>query len=327
MTRPLVSIDLKDASTYVALNPPSVNAPVTDVFSTPQSTAFSPEPIIKPTPPNFPRPAPLSWCVFAAPKAHVTTYPETVETHDRDGSIATYPFATPSATIRKRIDYDFSFSGIPLFEFSSADKFFIGRRRSEFLSIEQMGGFYEHDLYAPYANEEYMRHCRLWEDGEWPPGKWSGTSKSSRYYEDGTPKGSMPSPNRGVWWKNFYERMAKDVERWKKIKTAMGRGKCRVVVRWIEAPEDESMEKEHVDVSAKQDGGAGGKKGPQGKRKMRSEARRRSGLGASEPPVGLAIGSVFDSGEGSKTRAVGSRELGRAGGGVVDKEKAKVRNR
>lgn len=337
ISRPLISYDPTDASTYVPPSSPSIDSHATDVSSTPQSAVPAPEPTLKPTPPNFPHPTPLSWVVFAAPKAHVATYPETVENHDGDGSIAQFPFTSPSKTVHKRNDYDFSFSGIPLFEFSSGETFSVGiynkKQRPEFLSIESMGGFYESDLYKPYGKEEYLRHCQLWRDGEWPPGQWAGIPKKQRYYDDdvhGMPRGSMPPPNRGAWWKSFYDRMGKDVERWKKIKTCMGRGKCRVVVRWIEPPQDETME-DQVDVRWEQGGrwkqgvGAGSKKVMQGKRKMMADSRRRSGLGViREQPAGLGIDGVVDGEEDIKTSAVGKRELG-SGGRVADKEMKRKR--
>jgi hypothetical protein len=288
------------------------------VFHTPYSKAASPEiNTVNPTPPNFPHPTPLSWLVFAAPKAHITTYPESVENYD--GSIPKHPFATQSPTIHKRTDYDFSFSGIPLFEFSSADIFTPTSARTEFLSIEQMGAWYENDPYTAYSEEEYRRMFSLWEDGEW--GLISVGSRKGCFDEEGRPTAPIPPPNRGVWWKVFYEKMKKDVERWKKIRSAMGRGKCRVVVRWVEALDDGMK---------KGDAGSGkqgvGKKGAHGKRLTRSETRRRSGLGVSDLPVGLAIGGVVGLGalgENSKSRAAGN--LGRAG--VGEKEKAKVRKR
>jgi hypothetical protein len=330
ISRPVLSYDPMDTSTYVAPNPSS------DDYVPPNLGVPAPDSNIKRTPPNFPHPTPLSWVVFAAPKAHVTTYPETIETHDGDGSIAQYPFASPSRTIHKRIDYDFSFSGIPLFEFSSSETFSIASRTgahhkrltAEFLSIEQMGGFHENDEYAPYKKTEYARHCQLWRDGEWPAGKWVGVPKRQRYYDDdvlGMPKGSMPPPNRGVWWKSFYERMARDVERWRKIRACMGRGKCRVVVRWTESPEDERMQG-GVDGGTRQSGGVRGKKVSQGKRKPKNEVRYWSGLRVADPPSSLGIagvageGVVVDSGVESKAGAVGKRELGHSGGSVVESE-------
>jgi hypothetical protein len=208
------------------------------MFYTPYSNKASPEPpTLHPTPPNFPHQTPLSWLVFAAPKVHVMTYPEATE--DIPQPARQYPFATRSMAINKRVDYDFSFSGVPLFEFSSADMFTTTSKRTEFLSIERMGAWYENDPYLEYSEEEYKRMYSLWEDGEWDA-TCSRASDGLDY--EGNPKASVPPPNRGVWWKVFYQRMHEDCVRWEKVKKAMGRGKCRVVVRWIEAVGEEDME-------------------------------------------------------------------------------------
>ncbi|KUJ15154.1 uncharacterized protein LY89DRAFT_735289 [Mollisia scopiformis] len=42
----------------------------------------------------------------------------------------------------------------------------------------------------------------------------------------------FPSPYYGTWWKIFYEGIYADEARWRRIREAMGRGACRVVVRW-----------------------------------------------------------------------------------------------
>lgn len=171
----------------------------------------------------------------------------------------------------------------------------------------------------------------LWEDGEWGADVSRSGSAGGGLDEEGNPKAPMPAPNRGVWWKVFYERMYEDVARWDKVRKAMGRGKCRVVIRWIEALAEEGVETgQRGAVAGKQGLGVGGKKGAQGKRLTRSETRRRSGLSLSDPAMGLAIGGVVGVGalsESCKSRAVGNRELGRTAEGVGEKGKAKVRKR
>jgi hypothetical protein len=327
----MVSFDPMDTSTHIPAKSPSLASSPIDVFYTPSSKTTSPNlTTAKPTPPNFPHPTPLSWLVFAAPKAHLLTYPETIENHDEIAS--KYPSTIQPTTIHKRIDYDFSFSGIPLFEFSSADVFTTtgSSKRTEFLSIEQMGGWCEQDPYLAYSEEEYKRMYSLWEDGEWDIDGSRYGSSGGGLDDEGMPKAPMPPPNRGVWWKVFYERMCEDAVRWEKVRKAMGRGKCRVVMRWIEAPCEGDIETgQRGGVAGGRQGvGAGGKKGAQGKRITRSETKRRSSLGMSDP-VGLAIGGVVGMealGE-SKSRAAGNRELGRAVGGLGEREIAKARKR
>lgn len=43
-----------------------------------------------------------------------------------------------------------------------------------------------------------------------------------------------PSVRKGKWWSAFYKGMYADEARWERIREAMSRGKCRVVVRWVE---------------------------------------------------------------------------------------------
>ncbi len=169
-----------------------------------------------------------------------------------------------------------------------------------------MGAWCENDAYVALDADEYKRMFESWADGEWGLTSDELREGIKKFDEYGRPRAPCPVPNRGVWWRVFYERMEADVERWRRIRQAMGRGMCRVVVRWVE--------KDGVEVE-KWVGPAGalrGKKGAgaQGRRLTRSEARRRSALG--ERPLGLAIGGVVGLGEGSKTRAAG-REVGRGG--------------
>ena len=318
ISRPMVSYDPTDTSTKVTAKSPSLTFPSSDIFFTP----YSPKPPkIHPAPPNFSHPTPLSWVVFAAPKAHVTSYPEAIE--NLEAPSPPYPFTGTSKSVEKRIDYDFSFSGVPIFEFSSADMFSHTSKRTEFLSIEQMGGWYENDPFQEYTKEEYRRMCSLWEDGEW--GSPSSTAVGEGLDDEGNPKASMPAPNQGVWWRVFYQRMYEDCARWEKVKKAMGRGKCRVVVRWNERAGEDGVEMGiGGPVSAEHGLGLGGKKVTHGKRLTRSETRRRSGLGLSDPSTGVQIG-VGGCGttlsESFKSRAAGNRDLGRGAGAVGEKEK------
>ena len=116
-----------------------------------------------------------------------------------------------------RADYDFSHDGLPLFEFSNTD-FFAGHR-TDFLSVEKMGGFHPSDEYLPYSDDEYRVLYEAWVA--------DGSSETDAF-------GSKPCPNKGVWWTQFYCRVWEDCEGWRKVKEAMGRGKCRVVLRWDE---------------------------------------------------------------------------------------------
>ena len=182
-----------------------------------------------------------------------------------------------------------------------------------------MGGWSENDLFQEYTKEEYKRMYSLWEDGEWRS-RSSTAEIDEGLDEDGKPRASIPAPNRGVWWKVFYQRMYEDCARWEKVKKVMGRGRCRVVVRWNEQEGAEDMEMGICGgIGGRQ--ALGGKKGPQGKRMTRSETRRRSGLGLSDPSGDALIAGANALGESMKSRAAGNRELGRGAGAGVDKEK------
>ena len=330
-------------STNIPTESPNLNSKASSMFYAPYQVRplhglaqeGNPHPKLPTPPPNFPHPIPNSWLVFAAPLAHITSYPEAVENVD-DGiqqPTSVYPFAATNHSWKrihhKRLDYDFSFSGIPLFEFSSSD-LFSSSTRMEFLSVEDIGTWCENDRFQEYSTEEYKRMYSLWEDGEWiTSGEEGGDDEDCR--------GPMPAPNRGAWWKEFYKRMYEDAARWGNIKKAMGRGKCRIVVRWAEMDVgEEGMDFRPGGVmGAAQGMPPGGKsKGGQGKRQTRSETRRRSALGMGDASsVGAMVGGVVPFGESSKSRAIGNREMGRGAGGAVaavvgagEKEK-KVRKR
>jgi hypothetical protein len=194
--RPVLSLDIDDTSTTV----PSTSA---------DAPTSVPNYQLDNTPPNFPQPIPDSCVVFAIPLAHVTEYPDRLERVPRT--------AMSRLSLHRRLDFDFSQAGAPLFDFSSSAVF--AGRSMEFLSVEGIGGIDMADKWEEYTKEEYDEQYNKWvaaggsEKDE--PGKW-------------------PCPNKGVWWREFYKRVAEDAERWVKIKEAMERGKCRVVLRYTD---------------------------------------------------------------------------------------------
>lgn len=150
----------------------------------------------------------------------------------------------------------------------------------------------------------------------------------------------VQSPNRGVWWEVFYKRMYEDRARWRAVKRAMGRGKCRVVVRWVEFAEGEGDGDGDGDADADVDMGSGRDAGGDGdvfglrrigglskdgsaspgaggrldgrtggNRVTRSEVRRRSGFGSGSSGTGLGgegllgvIGAPQTFGENGKAK-------------------------
>ncbi|EKD14050.1 uncharacterized protein L3040_007946 [Drepanopeziza brunnea f. sp. 'multigermtubi'] len=275
-------------------------------------------------PPNFKKfPIPTSWVVFACPASHVTAYPAA-----RDDSVPypppRNPFSIPlsaplgifrargtereSKTVYKRQDYDFSQQGVPIFEFSSAELFPVpSRKRIEFLSVDGLRGWDPRDLCTAYNEQEWKRKVAEWEQSV------LNLSKQELKMDEQVGRlreKEIPSTCRGVWWEQFYDGLYQDETKWRRIREAMARGKCRVVVRWAELAEVKPAEEglglgagfgDEVDdalagiglgvrlnggsLGCSSSGGSGRKiKERLGRRKMgakssRGELRRRSGLG------------------------------------------------
>jgi len=218
--------------------------------------------------------------------------------------------------VYKRKDFDISHNGLPIFEFNSCS-LFNGNQQPNFLSVEGIGPWYEGDEYEELGKGEYRALVERYLEENEGGGKGMG----------------RPSPYRGTWWAEFYRRVGEDAQRWEEIRGAMGRGKCRVVVRWREwvesGGEEEDVEMDMGDSSAlfhgAGSGGHGRKKikerlAGRHSRLTRSETRRRSQLGfsqsASASGVAIGIGGA-GLGESLRSRALGNRELkkGRGGGG------------
>lgn len=215
ISRPLVTFDYRDAS---AVSPTSSGA------------QGYPKP-----PPNFPQPVPSSWLVFAAPLSNVTEYPEITERVD-NSLLRTASYDSPGAKkaklatskIGKRRDFDFSHSGIPLFEFNTADDFpFSTTPALTFLSIENIAGWQANDAYKVRTTEEY---AELRENWHAKGGDGLDSKGQARLDSEGSKE--LPSPFRGTWWEEFFRKMYDDNRRWGNIKTAMAKGKCRIIARW-----------------------------------------------------------------------------------------------
>jgi hypothetical protein len=268
------------------------------------------------TPPNFPRQIITSWVVFAAPKAHVGIHPGTDE-----GFTVTppqshiYDFATTSTKrCHKRLDFDFSNAGIPIFEFSSPGIISNGpsHPRIEFLSIDGMGSWSKDDEFQKYTLDEYRKQYALWQDR-----KLHLTRSGKNIYQGiGDGKGPMPPSSRGVWWKAFYGHMHDECNKWKGIKAAMGRGKCRIVVRWdeVEEMQDQLKPTSSGDRSLVL---RGARKGLRPARLKGDFAPKRSALGLLEEPshekpemMGLGSNSSGRGADGAGGDAGQGQEMG-----------------
>jgi hypothetical protein len=250
----------------------------TDPFTSPASshTEFH-TPKTSPQP-NFPHPPPTSWLVFALPKAHCTTYPTRTEDFNLQFN---------KNTITKRTDLDLSHSGLPIFEFSPKDKEKELSTWSAYIESLTLG-------LPPNASGKELDAIN------------SEIERLNGVYADGAAGNWLSVDERGAT--EFNEGLVKEVEKWQGIRGAMGRGKLRIVVRWTEStfsPEEEDFEM----------GGMGMEEsGGLIKRTTRSEARKRSVLGAEMMRMGAGDGLLMGVGMPSRTRAgTGMKSAGGSG--------------
>jgi hypothetical protein len=265
--------------------PPTTSNSVPDNFQ----PAYHPQPVEQP---NLPYPIPISSVIFALPKAHCTTYPIRTEDfhtppspkkenlpfkHPYDKPLSSMfpslPTSKPksSTTIHKRTDIDLSFSGLPIFEFSpKSTEYELSTWSSYITSLSQQPSIT--NLSTSKYEGEILRLEKLHSDGI--DGFWLSV--------DGAEKG-------------FNEGLVKEVEKWQDIKACMGRGKCRMVLRWTEC----KVEVEDGEALEGLGMGLGGEIGAVGgfKRTTRSQSRNRSAL---SKEMGMGSGVLI--GVGMPTR-------------------------
>ncbi|QSZ37569.1 hypothetical protein DSL72_008667 [Monilinia vaccinii-corymbosi] len=223
----------------VTLDPPLINS---------ASTSSS-------TPPNFPKPTPTSWLCLAVPLANITSYPiqadaslppalleETPSTKKKGG--------LPTFKIAQRQDYDFSFQGIPIFEFSTRTLFTAPQEDdndvpiADFLSVDGLAPYEPADPYGEFPAEVTQNPgllhaiCRKYAEAAGVRGEELRTFGDVVQDASGVDLSQELPPNDGVWWSAFYRGMTRDRIRWEKVRRSMGRGRCRVVLRWQEMPEE-----------------------------------------------------------------------------------------
>lgn len=151
-------------------------------------------------------------------------------------------------TSELRQDYDFSHAGIPIFEHSSVEfisklypKDHIPQRGTRFLSVENLGGHDPYDYCGHLSAQVYLDKL---DDREESPEK---KTEMNEYGEPREAPIGLQSPKSGIWWEEFIKGVDKDSMVWEDIRSAMGRGKCRVVVRWSET---EIMRTTEVDMES-----------------------------------------------------------------------------
>lgn len=163
--------------------------------------------------------------------------------------------------MQKRTDYDFSHSGIPLFEFSCSDLFTkLTGTRCEFLSVEDLGSFYRGDFFTLMSEEDYNYYKSELEMHQIRCEQMHLEHEPTVEGADNLiPERQLGSacPYYGQWWEKFWGQMWWDARRWQEIRLSMGRGKCRIVVRWNEW-EEESEEDTKKGKRARSDSGGDG---------------------------------------------------------------------
>jgi len=237
-------------------------------------------------------PIPNSYVVFACPASNVTAYPDCKDDSAPPDPPATAPststsyintlapsyrtsrlnsrsrprapsitdpdtaLSSPPKKIYKRKDYDFSFQGIPIFEFSSLSSLHItvpnprdpattantrdpnlNDHTFAILSIDNLGSWYTSDSSGPCTLTEYQTRLANWES-EIENLSREERKEDDRMYRDRSTE--VPHARVGKWWDMFYEEVYKEEARWRRIRECMSRGKCRVVIRWVEAEQSAS---------------------------------------------------------------------------------------
>lgn len=233
---------------------------------------------------DIPSPITTTWLVFALPKAYCTIYPERIEefsshsnshSHNKPQSVA----QSQPNIINKRIDFDLSFSGVPVFEFSS-------KPRSTLTSLSAYietlilrlpkGGSTKEER---RVEEEIERLTDLYRDAV--GGKWLSVDTETDKIEW----------NEALIW---------DVERWRDIRAAMSRGKMRLVMRWVETTAgSDTADLEMSDFDAT--------KGSAAKMTAGSDSRRRGALGMGGLREVVMSGTLMGVGIPTRTRSAAAR--------------------
>ncbi|KAB8304234.1 hypothetical protein EYC80_003652 [Monilinia laxa] len=309
------------------------------------------------TPPNFPKPTPTTWLCLAVPIANITSYPVQADTSLPSAlleeTLIKNKHGLPTFKVAKRQDYDFSFQGIPIFEFSTRKLFAATSLPSgneaenendnnapiaDFLSVDGLKPYDAEDPYQEFPVEvtqnPSLLHsiCRKYAQSSGLSGE--ALQNYGEVIEDvrGVDISEELSPNDGIWWNCFYRGMTRDRIRWEKIRRSMGRGRCRVVMRWQDVPEelktkDSRLSPRNCEVERIMEEMT--RESMQGKKKNTRKSGVMSAGSASGQDVGLGVmhaggGTRAYSmrsalGEGSRdslrARAMGNR-MGVSGGGV-----------
>ncbi|TGO65673.1 hypothetical protein BOTNAR_0075g00230 [Botryotinia narcissicola] len=227
----------------------------------PLVTATSPSPALHSTstttttPPNFPSPTPTTWLCIAVPISNITSYPiqpdTTIPPSLLESTFSHSQHGLPTKKIAKRQDYDFSFQGTPIFEFSTRalfpqpeNPFPNTAPTADFLSIEVPRPYDPSDPYLEFLPQIsrnpvlLQREVRKYARAAGVAGEELHTYGDVMVDESGVDVSEEVSPNEGIWWCEFYRGITRDRIRWERVKRCMGRGRCRVVLRWQDVPDE-----------------------------------------------------------------------------------------
>ena len=113
----------------------------------------------------------------------------------------------------------------------------------------------------------------------------------------------------------FYEEVYKEEGRWRRIRECMSRGKCRVVIRWVEAENEGSP-----NASGSGSGYGGARKKQKMSPNLSFSSDEADGSGESDFSDGAGVGLGLDfnvgagqSGSGSGNNGIGNRNDGKKG--------------
>ncbi|RDL41152.1 uncharacterized protein BP5553_01131 [Venustampulla echinocandica] len=168
---------------------------------------------------------PESWVVFALPLTHCVQYGVVTETSYPKEPVysAEPPLTDPSPSTlskakekeHKRIDFDLSFSGVPIFEFSEKPKKFLE-------------GW---DIWC-------MNNGELSMEADTDEQNWNGGNLGQYLSISATndPRYLHEEVGDDYWYHHYFTSLRDNVQDWKAIRNIMSEGKLRIVARWDESP-------------------------------------------------------------------------------------------
>ncbi|KAM3075545.1 hypothetical protein ACMFMG_007687 [Clarireedia jacksonii] len=190
--------------------------------------------------------------MFAAPLSNVSAYPI-----QHDTEIPSFLLEStvnsrrlPTTKIALRQDFDFSFQGVPIWEYS--DKSYLPTIHTYSESLDPTTSNIVPSKNFLSMSLPPVSSLADQSSSAYPAGADLLTKTVSYLYRHhGTPEEFTDLVEQGLdkcvfeeeWWQEFYIRMAEDRSRWRKVRDCMGRGKCRVVVRWQEVNRGHMMER------------------------------------------------------------------------------------